>query len=423
MPALLDAVPRTRRSARSSTRWRRCSAAGSNSRGSERTAGASRPRRRSRPHRAAARTSCALDGLTEKSRGVFYRRSRRACTSTPTATTPTPTSASPATTSSAPGDHQGRAARARCRGAARARLACAPMDPMRRSSARGRAPRQGLHARRRRSGAARGRRRRRRGRAAARDRHVLRQVGGVPRRGGARGRDRAASPSIITAARRRTRPGGIITIPRWSIRETGRMDTLPFFRRTIHAAGLEDVVVAIVGYSVPVAGRGRRRSGSCSSTAATPKTSRWPTTRMVAARRARGSARDPRRVRRSRPPAAKRRSTCGSVRSPTASSPSRRPARSASSAAGSVATKWVATRASRSAINGGRELGVAAEQIALAAERTPRVDVRFDVVDQQRLATDRCRRAAASAISHSRALSSVRSSHDVTITSNTESSR
>jgi MMP 1-O-methyltransferase len=35
--------------------------------------------------------------------------------------------------------------------------------------------------------------------------------------------------------------------------ETGRMDTLPFFRRTIQAAGLEHEVVAIVGYSVEVA--------------------------------------------------------------------------------------------------------------------------------------------------------------------------
>jgi predicted O-methyltransferase YrrM len=34
--------------------------------------------------------------------------------------------------------------------------------------------------------------------------------------------------------------------------ETGKMDTLPFFRRTIHAADLEDVVVAIVGHSIPV---------------------------------------------------------------------------------------------------------------------------------------------------------------------------
>jgi predicted O-methyltransferase YrrM len=34
---------------------------------------------------------------------------------------------------------------------------------------------------------------------------------------------------------------------------TGRMDTLPFFRRTIEAAGLEDVVIAVVGPSTTVA--------------------------------------------------------------------------------------------------------------------------------------------------------------------------
>ena len=34
---------------------------------------------------------------------------------------------------------------------------------------------------------------------------------------------------------------------------TGRMDTLPFFRRTIEAAGLEDVVVGVVGLSPTVA--------------------------------------------------------------------------------------------------------------------------------------------------------------------------
>jgi predicted O-methyltransferase YrrM len=34
---------------------------------------------------------------------------------------------------------------------------------------------------------------------------------------------------------------------------TGRMDTLPFFRRTIHAAELEDVVLAVVGASPVVA--------------------------------------------------------------------------------------------------------------------------------------------------------------------------
>jgi predicted O-methyltransferase YrrM len=34
---------------------------------------------------------------------------------------------------------------------------------------------------------------------------------------------------------------------------TGRIDTLPFFRRTMEAAGLEDVVVAVVGASTTVA--------------------------------------------------------------------------------------------------------------------------------------------------------------------------
>ena len=35
--------------------------------------------------------------------------------------------------------------------------------------------------------------------------------------------------------------------------ETGRMDTLPFFRRTLEAAGLDDVVVGVVGQSATVA--------------------------------------------------------------------------------------------------------------------------------------------------------------------------
>jgi predicted O-methyltransferase YrrM len=35
--------------------------------------------------------------------------------------------------------------------------------------------------------------------------------------------------------------------------QVGLMDTLPFFRHTMHAAGLEDVVVAVVGRSVTVA--------------------------------------------------------------------------------------------------------------------------------------------------------------------------
>jgi MMP 1-O-methyltransferase len=35
--------------------------------------------------------------------------------------------------------------------------------------------------------------------------------------------------------------------------ETGLMDTLPFFRRAMFAADLEDVVVGVIGHSVPVA--------------------------------------------------------------------------------------------------------------------------------------------------------------------------
>jgi predicted O-methyltransferase YrrM len=38
---------------------------------------------------------------------------------------------------------------------------------------------------------------------------------------------------------------------------TGRMDTLPFFRRTVADAGLEDVVVAVVGQSATVAAHWR----------------------------------------------------------------------------------------------------------------------------------------------------------------------
>ena len=37
--------------------------------------------------------------------------------------------------------------------------------------------------------------------------------------------------------------------------ETGQLDTLPHFRRTIHGAGLDDVVIAVVGESPAVAKR------------------------------------------------------------------------------------------------------------------------------------------------------------------------
>ena len=42
---------------------------------------------------------------------------------------------------------------------------------------------------------------------------------------------------------------------------TGRMDTLPFFRRTIERAGLEDAVVAVVGDSPAIAGHWRTPLG------------------------------------------------------------------------------------------------------------------------------------------------------------------
>ena len=60
---------------------------------------------------------------------------------------------------------------------------------------------------------------------------------------------------------------------------TGRMDTLPFFRRTIEDAGPRSAwSSACSATRRPSGGSGRRRSASSSSTAATPRTSRWPTT-------------------------------------------------------------------------------------------------------------------------------------------------
>jgi predicted O-methyltransferase YrrM len=44
---------------------------------------------------------------------------------------------------------------------------------------------------------------------------------------------------------------------------TGRMDTLPYFRRTIESAGLEDVVVAVIGESATVARYWRTPLGLC----------------------------------------------------------------------------------------------------------------------------------------------------------------
>ena len=57
------------------------------------------------------------------------------------------------------------------------------------------------------------------------------------------------------------------------------MDTLPTFRATIHDAGLEDVVVAVVGRSPTVARHlDDTRARSCSSTVATASSRPAPTT-------------------------------------------------------------------------------------------------------------------------------------------------
>jgi predicted O-methyltransferase YrrM len=49
--------------------------------------------------------------------------------------------------------------------------------------------------------------------------------------------------------------------PRLVDPEVGLMDTLPFFRRTVHDAGLEDVVIAVVGESRAVASHWSRPCG------------------------------------------------------------------------------------------------------------------------------------------------------------------
>jgi cephalosporin hydroxylase len=44
-------------------------------------------------------------------------------------------------------------------------------------------------------------------------------------------------------------------------RETGRMDTLPFFRRAVEKAGAEDLVIAVVGDSPTIAARWKADAG------------------------------------------------------------------------------------------------------------------------------------------------------------------
>ena len=63
----------------------------------------------------------------------------------------------------------------------------------------------------------------------------------------------SCSPSTTTAAPRRTRPGGSSTTSDSSTRGPAAWTRCPFFRRTIEDAGLEDVVVAVIGSSTTVA--------------------------------------------------------------------------------------------------------------------------------------------------------------------------
>ncbi|GGV14985.1 class I SAM-dependent methyltransferase [Streptomyces spectabilis] len=68
---------------------------------------------------------------------------------------------------------------------------------------------------------------------------------------------RAAGVSVITVDHHRgseeQQPGWDYHDPQTVDPEVGRMDTLPTFRRTLHKAGLEDHVIAVVGRSPQVA--------------------------------------------------------------------------------------------------------------------------------------------------------------------------
>ena len=63
--------------------------------------------------------------------------------------------------------------------------------------------------------------------------------------------------SITTTARRNTSPAGNIHDTELVDEVTGLFDTLPTFRRTLDAAGLDEHVVAVVGKS-PIVARGWR---------------------------------------------------------------------------------------------------------------------------------------------------------------------
>ena len=135
-------------------------------------------------------------------------------------------------------------------------------------------------------------------------------------------RHRRCTPSTTTAGRRRTRPAGSTTTSGSSTRGPGAWTRCPWFRRTIEDAGLEDVVIAVIG---ALAG-GRRALGDAARAGVRR---RRPRVRRRA-RRLRGVGAVPRARRRcscsttcsrTRPTADRRRSRCGSARSSPATSP------------------------------------------------------------------------------------------------------
>ena len=89
------------------------------------------------------------------------------------------------------------------------------------------------------------------------DRDLLRQVGALPRRRGAGGRAAWCSPSTTTAGRRRTRPAGTTTTRRSWTRPPGAWTPCRSSAGRSSEAGLEDVVVGVVGASATVAAQWR----------------------------------------------------------------------------------------------------------------------------------------------------------------------
>ncbi len=88
---------------------------------------------------------------------------------------------------------------------------------------------------------------------AGRDRHVLREVHHLPGRCGPRGGHGRGDRRPPPRGRRSTSPGWEYHDPALVDPHTGRIDTLPVLRRTLHAAGVEDTVIAVVGRSAAVA--------------------------------------------------------------------------------------------------------------------------------------------------------------------------